>query len=535
VSSAAKEGPIAEENYERWLHEEAADFQNLSYVAFLQGRSLGEEARPALIHRERTWSYRELFSQVESMAGVLNHTCEVRKGDRVLLQLDNSDLYVLCYFAILLAGAIAVPINPKLTEAEVAHILTDSQPVLYIGSSLDPGPGRGGQKVSAVLAPELCRLSSRSPSLGARAEDAAAIFYTSGTTGRPKGVVHTHATLMIGALASARAWGYDKPGLTTLAVTPLFHIAAHAWFYPVLANRGTLVVDNYQTDRVLELIEKYQIASFGAVPAMLLMMAERAQSLELKFPNVKNVRFGASPMPPDRLRDIASLFPNAGLFHGMGQTESGGTISVLPSNLAFIKNGATGFPIPGCRVRIVDKDDADVPDGMIGEVLARSPQVMREYFGKTEATQTTLRNGWLHTGDLGYRDADGCIYLVDRIKDMIIRGGENIYSVEVESVLSEHPAVSASAVVGCPDSILGERVFAFVVLADASLRDFDEALRTHCQAHLAAFKIPEKFIYVDELPRTATGKIQKVDLRRQLAEAAARKSSSGAVNADSSA
>jgi acyl-CoA synthetase (AMP-forming)/AMP-acid ligase II len=313
----------------------------------------------------------------------------------------------------------------------------------------------------------------------------------------------------------ARAWGYDRPDLVALAMTPLFHIAAHSWFLPVFANRGTLVIDSYRTERAFELIDRYGVNSFGAVPAMLLMMARHQDRGRYDMSSVTNVRFGASPMPPDKLAEVQALFPNAELFHGMGQTESGGTISVLPGELAFSKAGSTGCPMAGYRVRILDDEGRDLPAGEIGEVVARGPNVMLEYFGQPQETAATLAGGWLRTGDLGYLDEEGCIYLVDRKKDMIIRGGENIYSVEVENVLTQHPSVVQAAVVGLPNPLLGEEVLAFVVTAPGATLDHDE-LRAFCGLHLAAFKIPAAIRLIDQLPATATGKIQKAELRKLL-------------------
>jgi acyl-CoA synthetase (AMP-forming)/AMP-acid ligase II len=521
VTEAAATPPSkADDGGARWLHGELAGYRGCSYVAYLRRRSEGAGSSTALIYGERAYSYSELFEAVSGSAAALDAR-GVRQGDRVVLQLENSDRYVVSYLAVLQAGAVAVPINPKWTAAELAFVLSDARPALYVGPDGREPLDQDGTPVRAVSADELCAASGAPalPSTERRNGDAdAAIFYTSGTTGRPKGVVHTHGTLIAGALASARGWGYDRPGLVTLAVTPLFHVASHSWFYPVLANRGTLVVDTFGTERALAAIERHSVASFGAVPSMLLMMVEEARKNARTFPSVENVRFGASPMPPDRLRDVAALFPNAGLYHGMGQTESGGTISVLPPRLAFAKAGGTGFPIPGTRVRIVGADGRDVPDGSVGQVLGQSPQNMRGYFERPAETAETLAGGWLHTGDLGYRDPDGCIYLVDRIKDMIIRGGENIYSVEVENALSTHPAVAACAVVGIPDGILGERVCAVVVARrhpDAALAD---ELKAHCRKVLAAFKAPEIIEFAEELPRTATGKIQKGPLRRLAVE-----------------
>lgn len=505
-----------------WLGVERSKALGLSYPQYLERCSTGANNKVALVYRERSYSYQELFSTIHSTAENLRASYGIRHGDRVVINMENSDRYVLVYLAVLRAGGIAVPINPKFTAREIEFVLSDARPVLYCCDQAGYGLAATaaasiGIRTKIGLAEEACVLSpSRQPLPKVAPADAGAIFYTSGTTGNPKGVIHTHETLIAGALQSARAWSYDKEGWTTLATTPLFHIAAHAWFLPVLANKGTLVVDTFKTERIFELIERYKIDALGAVPSMLLMMTRFEGRHQYDLRSVKNVRFGASPMPPDKLRTVQDLFPNAALLHGMGQTESGGTISVLPGHLAFEKAGGTGFPLPGCAVRVVDEEGRTVPDGTAGEILARGPNVMVGYFNRPEETAKTLAGGWLHTGDIGYVDADGCIYLVDRKKDMIIRGGENIYSVEIENVLMTHPAIVACAVIGVPDDLLGELVCAVVVTAEGAGRELEPALLALCRQQLAHFKVPAIFEFVTDLPRTATGKTQKGILRQEL-------------------
>jgi long-chain acyl-CoA synthetase len=511
-------------NGQAWLTERLQSLNEISYPAFV-AQGCANADRIAIIFRDRRYSYRALFAAIAGVAQVLASRFGVTPGARVVLNMENSDHYVIAYLAVLTAGAVAVPINPKLTSREVAYILSDCGPVLYVcdpsGEELGASALASGASSSRLVrGDELCAMSplqdATLPPLDSDA--AAAIYYTSGTTGSPKGVVHTHRTLVAGGFQSARAWGYDAPGLTNLATTPLFHIAAHAWFFPVLANGGTLVIDTFKTERLFELIQKHGVNGVGAVPSMLLMMVRFDGRNAYDLGSVTNVRFGASPMPPDKLMDVQRLFPNASLYHGMGQTESGGTISVLHGSLAFEKVGGTGYPLPGCSVRIVDDQDRDVPGGTIGEVLAQGPNVMKGYFGREDATRATLAHGWLHTGDLGYRDSDGCIFLVDRKKDMIIRGGENIYSVEVENILSAHPDIAACAVVAIPDDLLGETVGAVVVLNCERRAGLHEEFKAFCETRMARFKVPARIEFVDELPQTATGKIQKVALRQLILE-----------------
>jgi acyl-CoA synthetase (AMP-forming)/AMP-acid ligase II len=505
----------------QWLTERVSAYLNDTYPTFLQQR-VGDPDRIALVCQKRSHTYEQLHAAVDATAQNLVSQFGVSPGDRVMINMENSDFFVIIYLAVQRAGAIAVPINPKLVEREISFMLSDAEPVLCVfddGNKLEairPVTTLCAGKASTAAA--IIRTEATDSPLPLVTSDSpATIFYTSGTTGAPKGVVHTHETLIAGAFQNARGWDYDYSDSITLAVTPLFHVAAHAWFYPVLAHQGTLVIAGFKTEDVFQLIERYQVDGMGAVPAMLLMMIRSENRHQYDLRSVRNIRFGASPMPPDKLRAVQELFPNASLNHGMGQTESGGTISVLPGDLAFSKNGSTGFVIPGCEVRIVDDTGNDVPKGHHGEILAQGPNVMRGYFNLPDATAATLDNGWLHTGDIGYFDEDNCIWLVDRKKDMILRGGENIYSVEVENVIMQHSGVEVCAVVGSPDAVLGEKVCAIVVpRAKPGDHSLLEELVDLCREQLAYFKVPEDWRMLDDLPRTATGKVQKASLRKQV-------------------
>jgi acyl-CoA synthetase (AMP-forming)/AMP-acid ligase II len=348
------------------------------------------------------------------------------------------------------------------------------------------------------------------------ADMAAALYYTSGTTGQPKGVVHTHASLIADALQSPPSWEYAFEGVRSLAITPLFHIAAHTIFFPVLFLGGTLIVDAYNTEQTLAQIGAEDVNAFFAVPSILLLMVDRARTAGRILPGVKTVMFGAAPMTISKLGEVRALFPNAALVHGMGQTESGGTLVTLPGVAAEARAGSVGLPMPGVEVAIFDSADRPVPVGQVGELVARGPNLMLGYYRNDEATRATLANGWLHTGDLGYQDAQGLVTLVDRKKDMIIRGGENIYSCEVEQVLLRHPAIKAVAVVGQSDVIFGEQVAAFVVADPALPRPGVEELAAHCRFSLADYKVPVTIRFADALPLTATGKIRKAELRDSL-------------------
>ena len=503
------------------LKEEYDVGDNLTYTLFLRRTALRVPDKPALICGDRTMSYAQTFDTIAALAGYLAGECGVREGQRVALLADNSERYQIWYLAVLSLGAVAVPLNTRLTPREIGYQIKNASAVLVIAQ----------RKFSDVLAEVVVPWidsEAISPEYQPRLDIAAvavntdapaAIYYTSGTTGNPKGVVHTHRSLIAGSVQGPACWEYDDPAAVTLAMTPLFHIANHTWFLPVLRVGGTMVIDTFRTESVLDLIARRHITHLFAVPTMLLLMIQQHRISGQDLSHVRNVAFGASAMPPEKLADVQRMFPNAGLVHGMGQTESCGTIVTLPSRLAFDKAGSVGLHIDGTQMRVADPDGHNVPAKIVGELLARGPSVMSHYHLQPEATAETLAGGWLHTGDLGYLDEEGFLFLVDRKKDMIIRGGENVYSSEVENVLYMHPGVAQAAVVAARSELFGEEVFAFVVRRQTApeVDGLDEtSLRAHCACYLAAYKLPVAIAFLEAMPQTATGKIQKHVLRELL-------------------
>jgi acyl-CoA synthetase (AMP-forming)/AMP-acid ligase II len=276
-----------------------------------------------------------------------------------------------------------------------------------------------------------------------------------------------------------------------------------------------MVISAFGRDAVLDLIAAQRVTHVFAVPTMLLMMSARHAHTRQDLSHVRTVAFGASAMPPEKLAEVQRMFPRAGLVHGMGQTESCGTIVTLPSSFAFEKAGSVGVHIGGMQVRIVDESDREVAAGVVGELVARGSNVMSHYHENPEATSEALAGGWLHTGDLGYLDEDGFLFLVDRKKDLIIRGGENIYSSEVENVLYMLETVEQAAVVPARSELFGEEVYAFVVPRPGAVID-EASVREHCSRHLADYKVPVGIRVVEAMPQTATGKVQKHRLRQWL-------------------
>lgn len=477
--------------------------------------------RIAMVHLGREVTYVAMMRRIQAARELLVDRFAVQPGDRVELLIDNSDHYAIWYLAILAAGAVAVPINPKLVPRELAFMLQDSAPVLFVQESrfddlIDQSLELAGLQPPRLVVdrdPPPPPAGDWQPTSGIDVYAPCAIYYTSGTTGTPKGVVHNHHSLLACALLSPETWEYPGPDMRLLACTPMFHIASHVFFLVTLTLGATLVIDGYQTERTMRQIADHRIDAFFAVPSQLLMMEQHPLKDALDFRHVKAIGFGAAPMAMDRLRAVQDMFPNARLVHCMGQTESSGLIVALSSQEAFSKIGSVGLATPGCELRVVDGDDREVPHGTVGELVSRGPQNMIGYLNRPEATEETLRGGWLHTGDLGYRDADGYLFLVDRAKDMIIRGGENIYSSEVEDVIYMMPGVSLCAVIGIPDKLFGEEVAAFILPKPGATLTADD-VKGHCRANMASYKAPRVVTFVTEFAMTATGKIQKGELRK---------------------
>lgn len=496
---------------------------NLTITSFFARTARRVPEKTALVFEEKVYSYRQLFETIAGIAQHLQQEKNIKPGDKVALLMENSDLYIVWYLAVLAMGAIVVPLNTKLTVREINFMLMDSQTSLLLSEErfqdtlAELPPDLRSRMVIAMLAPEdQPEPSSWGLETAETAIEApAAIFYTSGTTGTPKGVVHTHRSLIACALQSILAWEYEDESMVNLATTPLFHIAIHTVFLPTFHTGGTLVVDTFKIERTFQLIEKHRASQTFAVPSMLLLMAQFPERHRYDTRSMLRVEFGAAPMPVHKLQAVQEMFPNAGLVHGMGQTECVGLTVTLPSKQAFDKAGSVGINIPGTEIRIVNDADQELPPHAVGELVTRGPNLMSLYLNRPEASAEALRGGWLHTGDLGYRDDEGYVYLVDRSKDMIIRGGENIYSTEVEQVLHMLPAVVMAAVIGKPSDIMGEEVLAYVVKKEDAALSVAE-IQAHCSKHLARFKVPEEVRFVTALPTTATGKIQKAVLKDML-------------------
>jgi long-chain acyl-CoA synthetase len=440
-------------------------------------------------------SYRQLWDRASRVAGGLAEA-GIRPGDRVAIRLPNSIDWVLAFLGGLMAGAIVVPVNTRLTDSEADYVVGDS------GSALRFEPGSALPDGRPYVRQDAART------------DVAAIFYTSGTTGFPKGAMHTHENVLGNIETALRVVGMPPDigsDLRTLVVVPLFHVTGcHSQMLPALRVGGAAVIDAaFDGRRMIDTLERERISSCTAVPAIYYHILNLPGFASANMAGVRWASYGGAPIAPALVRRISEQFPNARVGNGFGLTESTSIATLLPHEWAAEHADSVGFAAPHTDVAI---GDADRQSG-IGEILIRGQSVCAGYWNKPDATAQAFIDHWLHTGDIGRVDARGLVYVLDRIKDMINRGGENVYCVEVENGLIGAPGVGEVAVIGVPDAMMGEKVGAVIVPLPGATVD-PHAVVAYGREHLADFKVPQ-FIAVrdDPLPRNPNGKVQKARLR----------------------
>lgn len=478
----------------------------------------------ALITSERVWSYGRLDAYVARLAQVLIDA-NVRPGDRIAVALRNGAEYVGLYYAAARVGAILVGINWRLATPEIAHILADCAPRLVVCSAefvlvvetaskglairlLSVGCGATGHE---RLEDHIERAQPFAGTSDVAPDAPLAICYTSGTTGRSKGAVLTHAQMFWAAETIGSTVDY-RTGDVNLIATPLFHVGGLS-FATLFSARGAAVVmpPAWVPEGVIEAIESQRVDHFFAVPAMLesllAAVTERGEGLA----RLRWIMTGAAPLPLRLIEAFRSL--GVPVLQSYGATETAGPATCVDLDHVGAKAGSIGRPFFYSDVRVVRSSGEPAVPEEIGELQVRGPHVFAGYWNDPEATHRAFANGWLVTGDVGYRDAEGFFYLVDRKKDLIISGGENVYPAEVELVLAEHPAIAEVAVVGVPDARWGEAVCAVVVQRTGHTVDL-AAISAHCQGRIARYKIPTRLVISERaLPRNATGKVLKSAVR----------------------
>jgi long-chain acyl-CoA synthetase len=445
-------------------------------------------------------TYHQVWDAAARIAGGLR-TQGIAPGDRVAIQLGNGLNWCLAFIGIQMAGAIAVPVNTRFTEAEAAYVIADA------GAHFSFLPGAA--------------LPDGAPFVieGLKRDDVAAIFYTSGTTGFPKGALTTHENFLSILESRFRIVPLPRDGsIRTLISIPLFHVTAcNAQFLPTLGTSGAVVIlPAFDVQAFLRAIGNEHINQLTTVPAIYWLALNQPNFAKFDMSAIRWLSYGGAPMAPELVGRIIEAFPNARVGNGFGLTETSSVATFLPHDFARQRPDSVGFPIP---ITEVDLFEPDVETG-VGELLIRGANVVKGYWNKPEATAETFVNGlagcWLHTGDMARISPEGFVQIVDRKKDMICRGGENVYCVEVENALAAHPAVFEVAVIGVPDVVMGEKVGAIISLRPGMHAEPADIIR-FAHTLLADFKVPQYLkIYSDSLPRNPNGKIVKPRLRKEV-------------------
>jgi fatty-acyl-CoA synthase len=482
-------------------------------------------------------TYAELDARVSLVANVLLER-GVGAGDRVAVLTLNNPQTVETYVACARIGAIAVPINFRLSADEVAYIIADSDAaVVVVDEPLSPIIAKAWEKGSTLRHCLVIGDVARAPSGAESFEDAvgaaapaavhlevdehaaAFIMYTSGTTGRPKGAVLTHYNTFVNLTSQLIHLGVPADCRTWMIAVPLFHIAGVGHVLSAIYCGGRMVVvpmGGFDPGAVVDLWEREKVNVAFLVPSQWQMVCELPDIADRDLSALRLTSWGAAPATPALLHKIIDTFPGAMLFTAFGMTETSPVTTLLRGEDALRKLGSVGTPLLNVEVRIVDANMNDVATGEVGEIVYRGPTVIREYWKNPEATAAAFSGGWFHSGDLVRQDEDGYIYVVDRLKDMIISGGENVYCAEVESAVADHPQVADVAVIGVPDEQWGEVPLAVVVARDPANPPTAKGVERWCRERLAVYKCPRLLAVVDVLPRNASGKVVKGELRKQL-------------------
>ena len=483
----------------------------------------------------RTLSYREAVQSADRIASALAEA-GFGKGDRLALLAKNCLDYTLIYYGAFKAGVVLVPLNYRLAGPEWAYIVNDAgakgliaraelvAAVDEVMGDLETVESRWALDAEAPagwtdFGSWVGEASGERPDRHVDDGDDVYIMYTSGTTGHPKGAILTHRAVCsnliqwTGTVTLTSGDGY-------LVVAPLYHAAAGVSLFATVAQGATAVIhEDFFPDQVVAALDDGTVTAATLVPAMiqacLVMVPDVA---ERTYDSLQMIAYGASPIAEATLRRAIEVF-GCDFVQGYGMTETTAVLTILPwsahqralageSHLLL----SAGRPVIGTEIRIVDEDDNEVPRGEIGEIAGRGPQLMRGYLNKPEATAEAMRGGWMHTGDAGTMDDEGFVYIQDRVKDMVVSGGENIYPREVEDVIFQHPSVADAAVIGVPDDKFGEALKAIVVLREGESLDAEELIE-FCRGRLAGYKIPRSVDAIAELPRNASGKVLKRELR----------------------
>ena len=503
----------------------------MNLVDGLERNARNHANKTALIFQDKKFTYAEFNAETNRVANALL-AYGVKKGDKIAIMMKNSDQFAFVYYGILKAGGVAVPINFRLTAHEASYILRDSDSIIVFAdedlATTIQKAVEGNQQLrlqiisgstkmdDQLLLSEFKSSIQSNPAVGVLESDDAEILYTSGTTGLPKGVVLDHHRILhvgFGTIMTMKMGHEDN----LIHIAPLFHSAQLNLFLVTgtLLGCTQLIREEFNPVQTLKDIDEYKISLFFGVPTMYNFLLQVPNRENYNLTSVKRCGYGAAPMPVALLQQTIELFGTDQFYNMCGLTEGGpGGVFLMPDEHKT-KLGASGRASHLTDARVVDENGEDVLPGQAGEFIIKGETIMKEYYKKPEETKKALKDGWLYTGDLAKIDEEGFITLVDRKKDMIISGGENVYSTEVEHVLYKHKDILEAAVIGIPHETWGETVAAIIV-PKQGVQINPEELQNFCRQELAGYKIPRVIYEINQLPRNASGKVLKYQLREQF-------------------
>jgi long-chain acyl-CoA synthetase len=499
--------------------------KRMNVIELLMSTTQRKPEKVALVFKGEKYTYQQLQEQIFRVAYGLKQL-GITDNKNVGLMMTNRPEYVITYFAILAVGASVVPINPLFKEQEVTYILNDSEAEFLF---IDELALKTVERLTTVLPKELKIISCAKRQMEKyipwismltsqaieqpvqrKITDIAQINYTSGTTGHPKGAMITHSNLNWMAIACGSnfdVWPTDR----VLCALPLFHAYAklQCLLSPVTQGATIYLEERFETASVLKSMEENQITVYFGVPTMYTMFVHFPEISAYNLEHLRACFSGGASIPVEIIEKVKETM-GVEICEGYGLTES--TVGLTCNPVRGMKKiGSVGIPMAGVDLKIVDSEGIDVDLKQIGEIIFNGPNAMKGYYKKPEETENAIKNGWVYTGDLGYQDEEGYIYIVDRKKDMIIRGGYNVYPREIEEVIYTHKNVVECAVIGRPDPLYGERIVAYIVTNDNNNQE--EFIR-YCKERLVHYKIPDVICFIDELPKSGTGKILKVPLKK---------------------
>lgn len=487
-----------------------------------------------IVTESGAYTYRQLDRDVNALANGLLRL-GVKRGDKVALLVPNSLEFIVCFFAVFRINAVLVPVNVKYKEEETRYLLDHSdaaaliidqefagvfQPIRSSLTGLDQviwvdrKNGGPASNTDADYGRLIRDSPDAAPEIPVHPDDESIIFYTSGTTGRPKGAICTHRNCLAAIDSWIAALRIDRNS-RSLMVTPFFHNAFNAFVASLFRVGGsTVIVESFQVKTLLSEISRARPTLLFATPSVYISMLNAPQLSRYDLSSLTTIIYGAAPMPVEIIKALRPFFYNASLYNAYAQSETCPAISYLEPQYALSKAGSVGRAVRSVDIAVLDQDDRPLPLETVGEICVRGENIMKGYYKQPEATQKKIIGGWLHTGDLGYLDEEGFLYLVDRKDDLIITAGENVYPKEIEEVLFAHPDILEAAVIGVSHRTKGSVAVAFIAPKEGR-KILSTEVRRFCVARLADFKVPRYIRIVDSLPRNPSGKVLKPVLRKQ--------------------